>query len=73
MAEINEKYLDGIVITEVTRKVVKEAGENKTVFIPEARPATADDVLATRETDSEMIFVTADGQKYTRALLTKKK
>lgn len=71
--DINKKYLAGVVIAESNRKVVKENGENKTVFSTEERDATPDDVLAIRETDSEMIFVTSDGQKYTRALLPDKK
>lgn len=71
--DINKKYLAGVVITESKRKVVKENGETKTVFSTEERDATPDDVLALRETDNEMIFVTCDGRKYIQALLPDKK
>ena len=73
MANINKNYLEGLTITESQRKTVTENGEKKTLFIAKERPLTPEDVLATRETDSEIIFVTSDGQKYTMALLPEKK
>lgn len=62
---IDKKYLEGLVYRDSKRKTVEENGEKKTVFIPTERPLTQDDVRAFRETETEMIFVTADGQKYT--------
>jgi hypothetical protein len=66
MAEINKKYLDGIVIRESGRKETEENGEKKMVYVVTERPAETADVLASRETTSEITFVTVDGQKYTR-------
>ena len=71
--EINEKYLKGLKFTEVERKEVKENGEKKTVSVVNERDLTPADVLATRETETDIIFVTADGQKYTKPLIREKK
>lgn len=66
---IDKKYLKGLIYKDATRKTVKENGETKTVFIPTERDLTQADVLAFRETATEMIFVTGDGQKYTQPLI----
>ena len=71
--EINEKYLKGLKFNEVERKEVKENGEKKTVSVVTERDLIATDVLAVRETETEIIFVTADGQKYTKPLIREKK
>ena len=72
MAKIDKKYLEGLTLTEVTRKTVPENGEQKTVFIPTERPLEPEDILALRETETEIIFVTSDGQKYSREKTAKK-
>lgn len=71
--EINEKYLKGLKFSEIERKEVKENGEKKTVSVVTERDLTAADVLALRETETDIIFVTADGQKYTKPLIREKK
>jgi hypothetical protein len=70
---IDKKYLEGLNFKDSDRKTVVENGEKKTIFIPRERKLTIDDVLAFRETETEMIFVTADGQKYTLPLIKGKK
>lgn len=72
MAKIDKKYLEGLTISESQRKTVEENGEKKSVFVPTERPLEPEDVLALRETEAEIIFVTSDGQKYCRERIAKK-
>jgi urease accessory protein UreE len=62
---IDAKYLKDLTFRSVERKRVKENGEERTVYVPQDRELTVDDVLAIRDTGPEIIIVTADGQKYT--------
>ena len=64
---IDAKYLAGLTFRSAEKKKTTVNGEEKTVFVPTERELTVDDVLAVRDTGSEMIFVTGDGQKYTVA------
>jgi len=68
MAEaIDKKYLEGLIFRESVRKVTEENGETKTGFAVAERPLELGDILGSRETKTELIIVTADGQKYTIA------
>lgn len=63
--EINKKYLEGLKFhSSESKDVTGEGGAIMKQYTRIERDLTADDVLAVRETDSEVIFVTADGQKY---------
>jgi hypothetical protein len=59
------EYLSGLSFRQSVRKVVEEDGQSKAAFSVEVRPLEPGDVLNFRETATEMIIVTADGQKHT--------
>ena len=65
--KLDAKYLKGLVFQFAEKKQVTENGEHKTVYVPDERELTPDDVLAWRDAGSEIIIVTADGRKHTVA------
>lgn len=67
MANIEKRYLEGLVFRDAVRKEVEEDGETRVVYVPTERPLEPADVLAVREDGSNIIFSTADGKKYTVA------
>lgn len=69
---IDKKYLEGLTFRSAARKIVEENGEKKATHVVEERPLTEEDILSFRKTDTEMIFVTGDGQKYNLPLITGK-
>lgn len=62
---IPPEYLSGLSFRQSVRKVVEEEGQLKAAFSVEVRPLEPSDVLNFRETATEVIIVTADGQKHT--------
>lgn len=65
MANIDKKYLDGLTYRDAKREEKEVDGEKKVVYTPTERPLEPEDVLAVREDGSNLIFVAADGRKYT--------
>lgn len=65
MADIDKKYLEGLMYRDAVRKEVEENGEKKVVYAPTERPLEPEDVLGVREYGVCLTFVTRDGQKYT--------
>ena len=67
--KIDLKYLEGIMFNDVKTIMPKEKdkeGRKKVVYEKISRKLLLSDVLSVKETDNEVIFVTADGQKYTK-------
>lgn len=62
---IDAKYLQGLTFKSSEKKRTTTNGEERTVYVPQERELAVEDVLAVRDAGTEMIFVTADGQKYT--------
>ncbi len=64
-AIIDPKYLKGLTFKSSEKKRTTVNGEERTVYVPQERDLAVEDVLEVRDAGTEMIFVTADGQKYT--------
>ena len=64
-AIIDAKFLKGQTITTTTKESQNINGELRTVYVPEIREVTVDDVMAVSDKGAEIVFVTIDGQKRT--------
>jgi hypothetical protein len=61
---VTEKHIKGLQLSSSTKKTREEDGQTKADYIVSSRPLTVEDVLAARETEDGIFFVTTDGQKY---------
>jgi DNA-binding LytR/AlgR family response regulator len=64
MKEIENKYLEGLVFNDVKPQLSQD--KTKITYEKITRKLKPSDVLSFRETENEVIFVTADGKKYVR-------
>ena len=62
--KIEEKHIKGLVFNFSTASTVEEDSQSRTVYTPQQRPLTVEDVMDTRETPDGVFFVTTDGKKY---------
>ncbi len=72
--KIDSRYLEGIMwndsIAHISAEKDKE-GKKKVKYDKVSRKLLASDVLSFKEYDNEVVFVTSDGRKHTKAKLSK--